>query len=107
MKLRFAAAAIVAAAFTMGLSVEPSSRQDTGDVTFSFSGTAHAGSRDEARRVARRTSRRTARRTSARHNYYNSLPRGCPLRGLYYYCGGNYYQPVVQGGTTVYIIVTP
>ena len=52
------------------------------------------------RRVARRTSRRVARR----HAY---LPAGCPLTGAYYYCGGVYYQPVVESGTTVYVVVTP
>ena len=36
-----------------------------------------------------------------------TLPRGCPLVGLYYYCGGVYYQSVVQDGSTVYIVVTP
>ncbi len=65
---------------------------------------AQAGaSRSEARRVARRTARRTTRRVNRR----NSLPAGCPLRGLYYYCGGVYYQNVVQDGATVYIVVTP
>ncbi len=60
-----------------------------------------------ARRVARRTARRTSRRTTARMNYYSSLPAGCPLRGAYYYCGGVYYQPVVRGGSTTYVIVNP
>lgn len=68
---------------------------------------AHAGYRAQNRRVARRTARRTSRRVTRRHNYYNSLPAGCPLRGAYYYCGGVYYQPVVQDGVNVYIIVTP
>jgi hypothetical protein len=36
-----------------------------------------------------------------------TLPRGCPLVGLYYYCGGVYYQSVVREGSTVYIVVTP
>ncbi len=60
--------------------------------------------RGHTRRVARRTARRTSRRVSRRHAV---LPRGCPLVGAYYYCGGVYYQPVVQSGTTVYVIVTP
>ena len=67
-------------------------------------GEAAAASRNEARRVSRRTSRRTSRRVSRR---YATLPGGCPFRGAYYYCGGVYYQPVVESGTTVYIIVTP
>ena len=72
---------------------------------FSFGvGEAVARGRGETRRIARRTSRRTSRRVSRRHSV---LPSGCPLAGAYYYCGGVYYQPVVQGGTTVYVIVTP
>ncbi len=67
-------------------------------------GEAVARSLGQTRRVARRTSRRTSRRVSRR---YSALPRGCPLAGAYYYCGGVYYQPVVESGTTVYIIVTP
>ncbi len=57
-----------------------------------------------ARGVAVRTTRRVTRRTVRR---YTVLPVGCPLSGRYYYCGGCYYQAVVEGGTTVYIIVTP
>ena len=56
------------------------------------------------RRVARRTARRTSRRVARRHAF---LPAGCPLTGAYYYCGGVYYQPVVESGTTVYVVVTP
>jgi hypothetical protein len=29
------------------------------------------------------------------------------LVGLYYYCGGVYYQSTVRDGATVYIVVTP
>lgn len=67
-------------------------------------GEAVAGGFGQTRRVARRTSRRTSRRVARR---YSALPRGCPLAGAYYYCGGVYYQPVVESGTTVYVIVTP
>jgi hypothetical protein len=56
------------------------------------------------RRVARRTARRTSRRVARRHAF---LPAGCPLTGAYYYCGGVYYQPVVESGSTVYVVVTP
>lgn len=63
--------------------------------------------RAQNRRVARRTARRTSRRTSRRQDYLRSLPPGCPLRGAYYYCGGVYYSGVVQGGTTVYVVVNP
>jgi len=64
---------------------------------------AAADCRGEVRREVRRTARRTARRQA----HLRSLPRGCPLVGPYYYCGGVYYQSVVQNGATVYIIVNP
>jgi hypothetical protein len=35
------------------------------------------------------------------------LPAGCAWRAPYHYCGGVYYQPVVEGGATVYIVVNP
>lgn len=63
--------------------------------------------RAEDRRVARRTARRTSRRTAARQDYLRALPGGCVRRNAYYYCGGVYYQPIVQDGATVYIIVNP
>jgi len=53
--------------------------------------------------VARRTTRRTVRRI----HYYSVLPAGCYWRAPYHYCGGVYYQPQVQNGTTVYIIINP
>ncbi len=63
------------------------------------------------RRVARRTARRTARRVERRHDYYDSLPGGCAQVGiggvLYWRCGSIYYQPIVNDGRTVYVIVTP
>lgn len=63
--------------------------------------------RAEDRRVARRTARRTSRRVTARNDYLRTLPGGCARRGAYYYCGGVYYQPIVQDGATVYIVVNP
>ena len=53
--------------------------------------------------VARRTTRRTVRRI----NYYSALPTGCYWRAPYHYCGGVYYEPTVQNGRDVYIIVNP
>ena len=53
--------------------------------------------------VARRTTRRTVRRV----NYYSALPAGCYWRAPYHYCGGIYYEPTVQNGQDVYIIVNP
>lgn len=61
---------------------------------------AYAAPRHAARRTARRTTRRTVRRLTR-------LPAGCYWRAPYHYCGGVYYQPVVEGGTTVYIVVNP
>lgn len=69
---------------------------------------AEASRRGEVRRTARRTSRRTARRTSRRTTRrLTALPGGCARRGGYYYCGGVYYQPIVENGSTVYIVVNP
>lgn len=60
----------------------------------------------QARRVARRTARRTTRRTAARWAYYSHLPAGgCYWVSWYYNCAGVYYQPVVEDGVTVYVIV--
>lgn len=58
----------------------------------------------ENRRVARRTSRRTSRRVAYRQ-YYHALPSGCYWASPYYSCGGVYYEPVIENGTTVYVIV--
>ena len=54
----------------------------------------------------RRTSRRKARRTT-RVIRRHTLPAHCLWRAPYHYCGGVYYQPVVESGTTVYIVVYP
>ena len=55
----------------------------------------------------RRTSRRTARRTTRRVTRRSTLPGGCAWRAPYHYCGGVYYQPIVESGTTVYVVVNP
>ncbi len=60
-----------------------------------------------ARRHARRTTRRVARRTTRRVIRRHSVPYGCAWRAPYHYCGGVYYEPIVESGTTVYIIVYP
>ena len=54
--------------------------------------------RGQARRTARRTTRRVVRRTSV---------AGCTPYRAYYNCGGVYYAPVQEGGTTVYVVVNP
>ena len=55
---------------------------------------------------SRRVARRTSRRTTTRVNYRQSVS-GCSPYNAYYNCGGVYYQPVVQDGTTVYVVVNP
>ncbi len=69
------------------------------EVMFSkaYAGKAHV--RRSSRRVARRITRRFVRR--------HRLPSGCAWRAPYHYCRGVYYQPIVESGTTVYIIVYP
>ncbi len=60
-----------------------------------------------ARRHARRTTRRVARRTTRRVIRRHTLSAGCRWRAPYHYCGGVYYQPIVESGATVYIVVYP
>ncbi len=56
---------------------------------------------------ALRTTRRVARRTTRRVIRRHTLPGGCVWRAPYHYCGGVYYEPIVESGTTVYIVVYP
>ncbi len=64
---------------------------------------AYAGRRGHGHRTARRVARRTTMRVIRRH----SLAHGCVWRAPYHYCGGVYYQPIVESGATVYIVVYP
>ena len=64
---------------------------------------AYAARRGRGRRTTRRVARRTTRRIVRRA----VLPRSCLWRAPYHYCGGVYYQPIVESGTTVYIVVYP
>lgn len=89
-----------AAAFALCADVPPHAAHDApGYVSFS------AASAQPERRASRRTARRTSRRVNRRDNYINTLPAGCVRRGAYWYCGGIYYQSVVQDGRTVYVVV--
>jgi hypothetical protein len=100
----------LAAAFALVADLEIRSERTAGGTATLVPGiaTAEAGPRlRQNRRVARRTARRTARRVNRRQNHYNALPGGCVLRAGYHYCGGVYYQPLVQGGRTVYVVVNP
>lgn len=93
---------VAAASCTIGLlgEFQVGNSDDQGPrISFGVS-EAQAAPRHAARRVGRRTTRRTVRRLTV-------LPVGCPLAGPYYYCGGVYYQQAVEGGQTVYIVVTP
>lgn len=56
---------------------------------------------------ARRSTRRVARRTTIRVIRITTLPGRCAWRAPYHYCGGVYYEPIVESGTTVYIVVYP
>ncbi len=64
---------------------------------------AYAGRRGHGHRTGRRVARRTMRRVIRRH----SLAHGCVWRAPYHYCGGVYYQPIVENNTTVYVVVYP
>lgn len=88
---------LAALAFCMGLGATPSLDGAPGGGTRLVMASASADAINVDRRVARRTARRTAYRTS--------LPGGCVRRNAYWYCGGVYYQPVVQNGATVYVVV--
>lgn len=92
---------------TVGVFVSmPGKRQVSGYGPTLFGPSLALAQRPPAAQV-RGTARRTARRTTRRVNRRTSLPSGCVRRGAYYYCGGVYYQPLVENGTTVYIIVNP
>lgn len=99
-------AAVALLAFHPSIEMDPVEQSVTVTLTLMPEAAAQ-NRRADYRRQGRRVARRTARRTTRRQNYYNSLPGGCVQRGSHYYCGGVYYQPVVQGGRTVYIIVNP
>ena len=77
----------------------PSGFTNPFELTISKAYAARGHALRTTRRVARRTTRRVIRRTT--------LPSGCTWRTPYYYCGGVYYQPIVESGTTIYIVVNP
>ena len=104
---KFITTAALAAAFVVGLGMHPKVESPSDASTTSLTITHQTAEAQNYRAQSRRVSRRTARRTTRRHSYIRSLPAGCVLRGAYHYCGGVYYQPVVESGATVYIVVTP
>lgn len=95
-----AASAVFAAALVVGVSHKPGGGQSASYPSVTFTSATAYTAWGVNHRVARRTARRTTRRL-------NSLPAGCPLMGLYYYCNGVYYQRMVDSGSTYYIVVTP
>lgn len=96
-------AGAAAVAFGLGVNVPPASTPDgtSRSALLQFS----TASAEQPVGQNRRVSRRTARRTTRRRTSINTLPAGCVRRNAYWYCGGIYYQPVVQGGRTVYVVV--
>ena len=104
-RLSIGALAFIGWALVFAVSVDFKRVSGPSGFTMAFEVTvskAYAG-RGHYRRTTRRVARRTTRRVIRRH----SLPYGCAWRAPYHYCGGVYYQPIVEGGTTVYIIVYP
>jgi hypothetical protein len=83
----------------------------SGNSTSVFSIFATPAAEAQERNEVRREVRRTIRRIERRHQHHRVLPRGCSLvvkRGQRsWFCGGIYYQELLDGGKTVYIIVTP
>jgi len=100
--------AVLGAVLGLSLSFtpQPSHHSDEKSFVVTFSQADARGGRRGARHAARRTTRRVARRTTRRVYRRNSVAN-CAYRSSYYYCGGVYYRPVVEGGTTVYVVVNP
>jgi hypothetical protein len=106
MKLKALCSVAVGLMLGMGLQMsaeQASKSQSSFDLLILGISEAQANSRAQNRRVARRTSRRTSRRVARRHSI-----AGCAVwRPGYWNCGGVYYRSVVEGGTTVYVVVNP
>ncbi len=105
-KLLIAASTVIGCAFGLAGSIDLNSVLGPRGVTEAIELTiskAYAGRRAHARRTTRRVARRTTRRVIMRH----TLSAGGLWRAPYHYCGGVYYQPIVESGTTVYIVVYP
>ena len=105
-KLLIAASTVIGCALVFAGSIDFNRVSGTRGVTEAIELTiskAYAGRRGHGHRTARRVARRTTRRIIRRH----SLAHGCVWRAPYHYCGGVYYQPIVESGATVYIVVYP
>ncbi len=102
MRLKSFTAAMFSVVIGLSVSVQPvpTATNFLGSIPFKLSeAKAQYG---QARRVSRRTARRTTRRVARRTSI-----AGCSPYRAYYNCGGVYYQPVMESGTTVYIVVNP
>ncbi len=108
MRFKFILAAVIGVSMGMtghvGFNLQSSSISTVIELGSSqaFAGRARGGARRTSRRTARRTARRTTRRVARRQSI-----AGCSLYNAYYNCGGVYYRPIVESGTTVYIVVNP
>ena len=102
MNRRIIAAALIGSAVGLTGTIESSPNLSIAPLTLGLGLSEAHAQYGQARRVSRRTSRRTTRRV----NYRQSVA-GCSPYNAYYNCGGVYYQPVVQDGTTVYVVVNP
>lgn len=103
MPYRTIIAGAAALALGLGASISAIPSPDGGFSGFGLAVSSASAQTPQA--TDRRVARRTARRTSQRVSYRNTLPAGCVKRNAYWYCGGIYYQAVVQNGTTVYVVV--
>jgi hypothetical protein len=99
MRIHFLLAAIIAFAVTFSGPLDFSGYSAGTPVLV---GIGAAKAQTAARNTARRTSRRTSRRVARRHSV-----AGCAPYNAYYNCGGVYYRPVIENGTTVYVVVNP
>ncbi len=104
-RMRFVTLLLIGGAFGLAGSIDLNSVLGPRGVTEAIELTiskAYAGRRGHGHRTARRVARRTIRVIRI-----TTLPRRCAWRAPYHYCGGIYYEPIVESGTTVYLVVYP
>lgn len=107
-KLSIAALAFIGCALALVVNVNFKGISGPSGQTVSFEITVtKAYARNGRRAHHHRRDRRAVRRTTRRVVRIAVLPYGCYWRAPYHYCGGIYYQPIVENGTTVYIVVNP
>ncbi len=108
-RLKFVTLALIGCALGFAGNLEVNKISGTSGSTKTFEVAVSKAYAAKKRKRARRTKRRNKRiRRRARHVRRARLPGGCAWRAPYHYCGGIYYQPVVESGTTiVYVVVYP